>query len=525
MYRQPCLQGCAVSVDFIRIAFMRRRRRSEWTLAGLFVAAALLATASLGAAAQRGTPQELLELQRREIELDEARSHLERTAELHQQGLVSESEKERAARSVTRARLHYQESLLSVLDFEPRVSVAGAVKTRQANGRRTLRLTLVNVTPRVEELGAVPDELRDALPADLTERRLRNVFVSLQEAAGSDGAGGGTVVAIPYEARVPVLPWGRPVVVEFQLLRDLESVTVDLSHRGHRRQITVQPQHAEGDQPLTIVSTQASQEADLGAQATFDLQLERSSSDLSSFVLDVVGLPQQVGSSFVDPQTEARLSQVTFPAAVSRLSLALRVFLPERLDGTSLTVDDPIEFWVVAMPPEVAQELGGAPPSLDRIDRARIGAARLSVVPRGVGRIEVSAPTLFAESPPGDIVRTVLEIRNAGSRALHNVDVLVEAPVEWQASATPRPIPTLAVGEEQRVEVLVQAPAEAPEGDYEVRLRTISHADNRRVPSEDKIFRVSLKGDATMAGTVGLLTVLVALVGGIVVAGVKLTRR
>lgn len=484
----------------------------------------LLVSAPLGA--QRGEPQELLEMQRRQLELDEAVSSLERTTELHEKGLVSESEKERAARSVERARLHYHESLLSLLDFEPRVSVASAIKAGEQSGRKLVRLTLVNLTPRVEELGSVPAETLETLPADLTDRRLRNVFVSLQEAGGSGApAGSGTTIALPYEARIPVLDWGRPVTVEFQLLRDVSAVAVELSYRSHRREVTVQLQHATGERPVTIASTQASQEADLGAQATFELRLERSGVDISSFVLDVVDLPRQVGYTFVDPQSEARLSQVTFPTGVSQLSLALRVFLPERIDGTPLRIDEPLEFWVVAIPPEDVERLRGSPPSHDDLRGNRLGAARLSVIPRGVGRIEVNAPSLFSEIAPKESARTLLEIRNAGTRTLDNVEVLIEAPADWRTEARPVPIPSLTVGGEHHVEVVVHPPPDAPEGDYEIRLRTISHAYNRRVPSEDKIFRVSLKNDSTIAGTLGLLTLLVGLVGGMVVAGVKLTRR
>ena len=62
-------------------------------------------------------------------------------------------------------------------------------------------------------------------------------------------------------------------------------------------------------------------------------------------------------------------------------------------------------------------------------------------------------------------------------------------------------------------------------GDYEVRIKTESYAYNRLVPSEDKIYRVSVKAKTNVWGTAGLVGGLLAIVIGIVIFGVKLTRR
>ena len=69
---------------------------------------------------------------------------------------------------------------------------------------------------------------------------------------------------------------------------------------------------------------------------------------------------------------------------------------------------------------------------------------------------------------------------------------------------------------------------ETPEvgvGDYEVRIKTESFADNRRIQSEDKIYRVSVKAKTNIFGTSVLIGGLLLLVVGIVVFGVRLTKR
>jgi len=68
-------------------------------------------------------------------------------------------------------------------------------------------------------------------------------------------------------------------------------------------------------------------------------------------------------------------------------------------------------------------------------------------------------------------------------------------------------------------------PPEVGVGDYEVRIKTESFADNRRIQSEDKIYRVSVKAKTNIFGTSVLIGSLLLLVVGIVVFGVRLTKR
>ena len=136
--------------------------------------------------------------------------------------------------------------------------------------------------------------------------------------------------------------------MEFQLLRDVNSVVVAGSYKGQNVEMVVQLQQAETENAVAISSMQASQEADLGTEATFDLRLERSSVDVRRFQLKVINLPRQISYNFVDPGSRARLSQVNFPAGVTQQNLNLTLFLPERADE-QVPIDEPLEFWALAM--------------------------------------------------------------------------------------------------------------------------------------------------------------------------------
>ncbi len=473
-----------------------------------------------------------LEVRRRQIELKEARTQLQRTEELFEQGLVSRTELDRARTAVEMAQLNYQEAVLSLLSLQPRISVRQAIKYQTRDGRKWVRLTVANLTPTFDDTqfrllsnfeGAEP------IPEALRTRTVRDIFISLRD-AGTPGPNGqpvsrGTTIALPYEVHIPELKYGQSRTIAFQLLRDVQSVIVAASYKGQQQEIQIQLQQAETGNVVTITATQISQEADLGSQATYDLRLERSTVDVRRFQLKVLNLPRQISYSFLDPETQARLQQINFPAGVTEQRLGLRLFLPERADE-DVRIDEPLAFWAVVMNDKQAARF-----SQDRhytpeeIRRSRAGAVRLEIIPRGVGRIEVSAVSLYSEIQVGEAVETNLTIRNTGTRRLDNIRLTAEYPLNWQVELVPDIIPALEINREERVQLKILPPPDVPVGDYEVRIKTESYAYNRRVPSEDKIYRVSVKARTNVWGMAGLIGALLLLVIGIVVFGIKLTRR
>lgn len=297
------------------------------------------------------------------------------------------------------------------------------------------------------------------------------------------------------------------------------------SYKGQNQEIDIQLQQAETENVVTITSTQISQEADLGSQATYDLRLERSSVDVRRFQLKVVNLPHQISYSFIDPQTQARLSQLNFPAGLTEQRLGLRLFLPERADER-VRIDEPLAFWALVMDEAQAQRFQQERVySSGEIEQSRAGRVRLVIIPRGVGRIEVSAVSLFSEIQTGETVDTTITLRNTGTRRLDNIKLTTEYPLNWRVELQPDIVPALEINRETSVKLKIIPPSDVPVGDYEVRLKTESQAYGRRVPSEDKIYRVSVKAQTNIWGTAGLIGGLLLLVIGIVVFGIKLTRR
>jgi len=497
--------------------------------------ALLLLTLALPLAAQpqvRDDQSRLLDVRRRQLELRSAQSELARTEELFKQGLVSKAILERSQAELTERQLDYQQAVLAVLDMEPRASVRRAVKAQALDGRQLVRLTVANLTPAFDDSqfkllnnfeGAQP------LPEALRTRNLRDLFISLQDSGEPDpsgkAVGRGTTIGLPYELHLAELPYGASRTLEFQLLRDVDSVLVAIAHKGQVQRIDLQLEQAGTKRVVEVTSAQVSQEADLGGQATFDLRLERPTVDMRSLQLRVLGLPAQISHSFLDPKGEARLSQVTFPPGVTQQALALRLFLPDRADA-QIRIDQPLPFWiVVADEKQAALFPEGRIFTPEEISGTTAGILRLEVISRGVGRIEVVAGSLFSQIRVGESVETALEVHNTGTRRLDNVQLTARGPLGWRIEMRPEVIPSLNIQQDRDIHLKITPPADVAVGDYEVRIKAESFANNREVPSEEKIYRVGVKARSGIWTSAAVLGSLLLVIVGVVVSGVKLMRR
>jgi uncharacterized membrane protein len=161
----------------------------------------------------------------------------------------------------------------------------------------------------------------------------------------------------------------------------------------------------------------------------------------------------------------------------------------------------------------------------EEIEKLGVGFVKLELVPRGKGTLLVRAPQLFHSMKPGGEVEMTIELVNEGSRRLDNIDIKVDQPVNWQKVIQPAIVPVLEIGAEQRVTLRFIPPANIETGRYDMRIRTSGMSDNQPVNGEDKSVTVEVQAEANIIGTIVIILLIVGLVGGIVVFGIKLSRK
>jgi hypothetical protein len=435
---------------------------------------------------------------------------------LHDKGLISERDYSQSEASFKSAQITYQQAILSLAFEQPHITIDNGIKYQGKDGKKRVRLTLRNTTGGLIEGKKIELEDFEGIRTD----RIANVYVSLLNDAKA-------IVSKPYEAKIESMPFNKPIGVDFFLLQDLDNVTVKCVYGDKTDEKKIFLQKDESANRVLISSEQFSQEADLGARANYNLTLELFSSSDNVYKLDVFNLPRQISCDFLEDPTNARLSQVKFSQDINSRKIALAVYLPDRYDSTSFMIDAPITFFAAAIPRTEAEQVADKEKryTAAELDRMNISYIRLELVPRGVGRIQVRATNFYQELRSGERVQMNLTVYNDGTRRLDNIKVQAESPLNWSSSIIPDLVPSLLPGKEETIAVTIIPPPDVSVGDYETTIKTEAFASNRKVDSEDKKIRIHISSSANIFGTAALILLLVGILVGVVVFGVRLSRR
>jgi uncharacterized membrane protein len=132
---------------------------------------------------------------------------------------------------------------------------------------------------------------------------------------------------------------------------------------------------------------------------------------------------------------------------------------------------------------------------------------------------------LFHTIKPDGRVRMSVELVNEGSRRLDNIEVKIDPPLNWSKEAEPTVVPALGIGEERQVQLTFTPPPDIAVGRYEIRLRISGLSDNHPVNAEDKTVTVEVAAGTNVLGTTLVIVLILGLVAGIVVFGIRLSRK
>jgi hypothetical protein len=469
---------------------------------------------------QRDDKYRLLGLKRSKETYEVSKRDFDRQQTLFDKGLVSQSELDRVRNAMADAEVNYQQSLLAVLFESQYVTVEHAVKYQARDGAKHVRLTLANASGGSEEfqkLISIDDKLFRSLQPDV----VNYVYASLLN-------GDGSIISEPYEEKIEQLKFGHPRNLDFTLLQEADVVTVNLTYgNGTTRSMKIFLKKDSSQKKVLVQSEQFSQEADLGKSASYDLRLEQFSNSSDPFSLEVVNLPAQIGRFFKDPASDARLTQLRFTESSNSRKAALVVSLPDR-PSDDVAMEKTIPFYVLVVPAGQLNSMKGLetkPLSLSEIEKLNVGYVRLELTPRGKGRLLVRAQQLFYSIHGDEKVEIPIDIVNEGTQQLQNVEIRLDPPLNWTKSIVPGIFPEIGVGEEHRFTIVCTPPPGVSVGRYDFRIQTSALSNTEPVNAEDKVVTVEVQSGSNVLGTAIIVLLIIGVVGGIVVFGVRLARK
>jgi hypothetical protein len=102
--------------------------------------------------------------------------------------------------------------------------------------------------------------------------------------------------------------------------------------------------------------------------------------------------------------------------------------------------------------------------------------------------------------------------------------ITAETPIGWIVRVSPQLIRSLDSEQEQKAQIVI-VPPKSGVGAQEVKIKTEALADNRKVDTEDKTVRIQVNAKTSVWGTIALVLLLIGLLVGIVILGIKLSKR
>ncbi len=487
----------------------------------LLLAFILTVVTSLFAQDQGGASEAslLLDLKKAKAAYEVSRQKYENDLKLYNEKAVSLNDLNRSKNELLTREVDYQKLILQLISQQSYITIEKAVKYQSGKGEKRVKITLQSSLEGNGEYLEQFKEHFDVFTPEMRAGKVFNIYVSIVD------IGNETILGSPYEYRIPSITLGGEGEADFELLKDVENLKVSLNYNNRKDEKNIYLKKDASVNSIDIASLQFSQEADLSSQAVYGLTLERFSTSDDAYRLMVFNLPDQITYEFYDDAS--KISQIKFAQGINIKNLSLKVYLPDR-DDQDVVIDKPIQFHVVALTAEQYSRLDAF--TSNPFDWAKIadycsGHEALEIIPRGKGKIELRANSLYHEIHTDERVEMIANVKNAGSRRLDNVKIIAENPMGWTTLIVPDLIKTIDPEQEVEIKITITPPMGGGVGAQEVKLKTEALADNKKVASEDKTIRIQLNAKTSLVGTIGLILLLVIVISGIVWFGIKLSRR
>ncbi|MFA6450568.1 MAG: NEW3 domain-containing protein, partial [bacterium] len=494
-----------------------------------------VAAKSAGANLSKETQLKLLKLDEARASLqtsqdlyDDKSANLKDMQELYKQDVVTGKEVsdantdvKDATRNLELARIELAKTALSFLQDVTHVSIAEAFQYIDPQNKRHMSVTLRNDSDLDLAVMALGEGVPEAnitkanLPALLT---IENLYAAVKN--------GSTIIGAPYEIKISKLPLGKETHLDFMLNAPAEEVALSMKYHNIEDVRSIYLEKKSAEDIVRVSAQQFAQEGQLGSSVEYTIDNERLAEDERTFTLGLVGLPNKYRYKYTDKGTQ--LSQVKFSQGSTKISLGLRITVPDELPDSELR--KPIRFYTVIGDEAAVRQLenagrSGREISPEQFQNLKVGFERLELTPLGTGKFEISLSTLYYEIKKGDNIAAKMTVKNTGSVRLDNITYTIEKPEEWNVTIDPDKVESIEPGKEIIVRLKIEPPAGVDVGAYEVKVEGSTLYEGGTIKSDQKDIRIQLTAKTNLTLSLSIAGGLIFFIIGIAIVIVKLSRR
>ena len=162
---------------------------------------------------------------------------------------------------------------------------------------------------------------------------------------------------------------------------------------------------------------------------------------------------------------------------------------------------------------------------VEELNHIEAGRIDLALIPKGTARLEILINNLYAEIKPQQDVNIKADLHNTGTLTMFNLTPEISPPLGWTAEVSPKSIAKLLPGEKEPIKIHLQPGPEVGVGEYEAQIEARGQSGSEAIDAIEKRLKVRIRAESNITATLILAGGLMLLIVGIVVSGVKLSRR
>ena len=203
--------------------------------------------------------------------------------------------------------------------------------------------------------------------------------------------------------------------------------------------------------------------------------------------------------------------------------------IPEKLSRGY--VDQTIEFYVFVTEAAGFERIGElnrkhrGPIPLEEINTIPGNKERFELVPRGRGALETLITNRYQEVRTGEEVQVRVDLLNTGTLEVERVHLVLTPPLDWTWSSEPDTIDRILPGEKEPVNITLVQPAGLGVSEYDVRVEAAGYEGPERIEAQEKDITIRVEKRARVVRNALIIAAVIALVVGVAVGSIKVSRR
>ena len=150
---------------------------------------------------------------------------------------------------------------------------------------------------------------------------------------------------------------------------------------------------------------------------------------------------------------------------------------------------------------------------------------RFELIPRGQGALETIISNRYQEIKIGEEVTVRVDLLNTGTLEVDDVHVILTPPLGWTYASVPDTIAHILPGEKEPVNLSLTPPDDLGVSEYGIRVEAFGYEGEEKIEAQEKDITIRVEARANIFRNVLIIGGVIALVIGVAIGSIKVSRR